>query len=727
MLERLARFVGADCRGARGAPDELEAGTAPPARLVRPGPGSPEPGPTPTGWPAPTRSIGSVTLGWRAGPSRRSTARRSSRSAVVGDALDLDAGPGAGRAGGAHERGAVPLARRALVRLHARVRRARRHQVPEPVDRAVLRPRRRRELHRSRASCTPTTSSSWPRSSDRCAPSGRGATLAAVRGADPRRGRRVPLARDDRDEPARRPGRRRHRRQRPRRHRAAPGPRRARARSTSRSRRRTPQLSEMVDGEARGRAPAPVERGAVPRDRAELVGRDHADRRGRHRPVRQRARREGARLPRGLRARARRARARPPGRPGDGRRGHGQGVHRARHPRPDPGAGAATPTARGATSRRSATTCSTTRRSRASSSPAGTSPSASSPKRRCGAATSASGRWSRTSPTSITIVGPEGRLIYSSPAAERLFGFEEGDESWTDPMARVHPDDLDRVVDGDEPSSSSSGGTDPVSFRLRVADGSYRDVEAIVQDLTDDPSVGGIVATTRDVTERARAEAMVASQAQILRLIAEGAPLAETLGDDLRGGRGAGPRRAVLGDAGRRGRARAPRSARHRACRPSTSRAVDGVPDRAASRARAAPPRTTARRSWSRTSSIDPRWDGCRELAAEHGLRACWSTPIFASSGDRVLGTFAVYHREPQAPTRRGRGDRGDGQPARGDRDRAPDVRGPARAPGAARPAHRAAEPRALRRVPHAGARARRSAASPRPRCCSSTWTGSRS
>ena len=50
-----------------------------------------------------------------------------------------------------------------------------------------------------------------------------------------------------------------------------------------------------------------------------------------------------------------------------------------------------------------------------------------------------------------------------------------------------------------------------------------------MQDLTDDPSVGGIVATTRDVTERARAESMVASQAQILRLIAEGAPLAETL------------------------------------------------------------------------------------------------------------------------------------------------------------------------------------------------------
>src|SRR5262249_30985977 len=32
------------------------------------------------------------------------------------------------------------------------------------------------------------------------------------------------------------------------------------------------------------------------------------------------------------------------------------------------------------------------------------------------------------------------------------------------------------------------------------------------------------------------------------------------------------------------------------------------------------------------------------------GLRACWSTPIAASTG-RVLGTFALYYGAPRAPT----------------------------------------------------------------------------
>jgi PAS domain S-box-containing protein len=48
----------------------------------------------------------------------------------------------------------------------------------------------------------------------------------------------------------------------------------------------------------------------------------------------------------------------------------------------------------------------------------------------------------------------------------------------------------------------------------------------------------------------------------------------------------------------------------------------------------------------------DCLWDDYRELALSHGLRACWSTPIF--DGERqVLGTFALYFRVPGRPTER--------------------------------------------------------------------------
>ncbi len=46
----------------------------------------------------------------------------------------------------------------------------------------------------------------------------------------------------------------------------------------------------------------------------------------------------------------------------------------------------------------------------------------------------------------------------------------------------------------------------------------------------------------------------------------------------------------------------------------------------------------------------DPLWEDYRELAVANGLRACWSTPILSGRG-KVLGSFAMYYREPRTPT----------------------------------------------------------------------------
>ena len=50
-------------------------------------------------------------------------------------------------------------------------------------------------------------------------------------------------------------------------------------------------------------------------------------------------------------------------------------------------------------------------------------------------------------------------------------------------------------------------------------------------------------------------------------------------------------------------------------------------------------------------SRVDPLFEPYREVMDENGLRACWSTPILASSDGRVLGTFAVYWSQPCEPT----------------------------------------------------------------------------
>ncbi|WZB75660.1 GAF domain-containing protein [Achromobacter insuavis] len=45
-----------------------------------------------------------------------------------------------------------------------------------------------------------------------------------------------------------------------------------------------------------------------------------------------------------------------------------------------------------------------------------------------------------------------------------------------------------------------------------------------------------------------------------------------------------------------------------------------------------------------------PAWAAWRELALEHGLRACWSTPIKAPDG-HLLGVFSNYYAMPRSPS----------------------------------------------------------------------------
>ncbi|WCE32107.1 diguanylate cyclase [Vibrio sp. SCSIO 43137] len=47
-----------------------------------------------------------------------------------------------------------------------------------------------------------------------------------------------------------------------------------------------------------------------------------------------------------------------------------------------------------------------------------------------------------------------------------------------------------------------------------------------------------------------------------------------------------------------------------------------------------------------------PFWADFKGLAAQHDLASCWSEPIFGKKG-RLLGTFAIYHQRPTAPSKK--------------------------------------------------------------------------
>ena len=248
----------------------------------------------------------------------------------------------------------------------------------------------------------------------------------------------------------------------------------------------------------------------------------------------------------------------------------------------------------------------------------------------------------------VTIVDAGGQLVYTSPAANTLFGFEQGDESWTDPMARMHPDDVEEAIEA-LGRHVESGSHEPVRFRLRAADGTWRSVEAIARDMTGDPDVAGIVVTTRDISARTRAENLLADQAKVLTLIARGAPLASTLGalcdvlernvDDAVCG-------FLLVDQSRQ-RLRLAAGPR---IPMEIADACHDIPIGGTEDVFGA---TAALGSTAVILDIadDPRAESLRAAAGRCGVAGIWSTPIFDSLAQRVIGTLAMFFDTPREPT----------------------------------------------------------------------------
>jgi PAS domain S-box-containing protein len=165
------------------------------------------------------------------------------------------------------------------------------------------------------------------------------------------------------------------------------------------------------------------------------------------------------------------------------------------------------------------------------------------------------------------------------------------------------------------------------------------------------PSRDGLSIYFQDVTRRKEAEAALSAEKKVLELIAAGAPLLQVLDCLTRETEALsvdGMLCSVLQlDAGR-GRLL------HGAA-PSLpeaySQAIHGmaIGPRAGSCGTAA---FTGRRVVVADIEHDPLWADFRELAGAHGLKACSSTPILSGEG-RVLGTIALYYREPRTPGER--------------------------------------------------------------------------
>ena len=107
----------------------------------------------------------------------------------------------------------------------------------------------------------------------------------------------------------------------------------------------------------------------------------------------------------------------------------------------------------------------------------------------------------------ITVLDGNGTIMYESPSVERVLGHKPEDLVDETAFGYVHPEDRDHVRRFFVESVQLGGvGPSPLEFRFRHADGTWRDLEALGANLMEEPSVGGIVVNSRDITERKQVE-----------------------------------------------------------------------------------------------------------------------------------------------------------------------------------------------------------------------------
>ena len=251
-----------------------------------------------------------------------------------------------------------------------------------------------------------------------------------------------------------------------------------------------------------------------------------------------------------------------------------------------------------------------------------------------------------TIPAMAFVTRPDGSSEFVSRPWIEYSGLSEEQTAGSGWAVTLHPDDLKQHL-AKWRVSRATGQPFENEARHRDAHGNYRWLLARAVPLRDEQEkILKWYGALTDIEDRKRAEALLAGEKRILEMIAKGdslpaifdalcqlveAQLPDVISSVL----------LLEGDRLRHGGAPSLPKSYNEAINGLVIGPSEGSCGTAAYRAEPVIVSDIAN---------DPLWAKYRDLALSHSLRACWSTPII-SSENKVLGTFAMYYREPRSPT----------------------------------------------------------------------------
>ncbi|MBA3687752.1 MAG: EAL domain-containing protein [Chloroflexi bacterium] len=113
----------------------------------------------------------------------------------------------------------------------------------------------------------------------------------------------------------------------------------------------------------------------------------------------------------------------------------------------------------------------------------------------------------------VVLLDREARMVFVSPAIERILGEPAATRSDQPVTELVHPEDAEWITALLERLAATPGSVSRGEVRMQHADGRWRWIEVVGTNLMSDPDVRGIVLNCRDVTDRRTLEEQLRHQA----------------------------------------------------------------------------------------------------------------------------------------------------------------------------------------------------------------------
>jgi len=123
----------------------------------------------------------------------------------------------------------------------------------------------------------------------------------------------------------------------------------------------------------------------------------------------------------------------------------------------------------------------------------------------------------------ISIVAPDGTLLYVSPSVFHVLGLRPEERIGEGVAAELHPDDRPAVEEAFRQVLDNPLERMELRYRVRHADGSWRVLDTIGTNHVADPAIGGVVLSSRDITERRAAMEQLRLQAGLLDAVGQAA------------------------------------------------------------------------------------------------------------------------------------------------------------------------------------------------------------